>query len=76
MKVEDTQINKAFYEYDIGECFVTEYDSYYMKIKDYVDNSDGLTVVVFKAVNLENGCVSEFKDDQRFRPVNTKVVIE
>lgn len=76
MKVEDTSINKEFYEYDEGECFATEYGSYYMKIKDVVSTPDDRAVVVYKAVNLENGCVIEMKEGQQFRSVNAKVVIE
>lgn len=76
MKVEDTSIDKEFYEYDEGECFATDYGSYYMKIKDVDNTPDGRAVVVYKAVNLENGCVIGMKERQQFRSVNAKVVVE
>lgn len=76
MKVEDTLLSKKFYNYDEGECFVDEYNSYYMKIKDHYKMPDDSTVTEYKAVDLETGCVIEFENAQCFRSVNAKVVIE
>lgn len=76
MKVEDTLINKRFYDFDEGDCFVDEYGIYYIKIRDHDTMLDGSKGVVYKAVNLENGCVCEFDNEQCYRPVNAKVVIE
>lgn len=76
MKVEDTMINKKFNDYNEGECFVDEYGSYYMKIRDVNKNPDASVLVEYKAVNLENGCTYDFENAQCFRPINAKVVIE
>lgn len=76
MKVENTLLSKKFYDYDEGESFVDEFNSYFMKIKDCYKMPDGSTVTAYKAVDLETGCVIEFENAQCFRPVTAKVVIE
>lgn len=76
MKVEDKMINKRFKDYKEGECFVDEYGIYYMKIRDCYENPGIPVLIEYKAVNLENGCTTDFENAQCFRPVNAKVVIE
>ena len=76
MKVEDKLINKKFNDYNEGECFVDEYGSYFMKIRDTYRRPDVPVLIEYKAVNLENGCTFDFENAQCFRPVNAKVVVE
>jgi hypothetical protein len=76
MKIEDKLINKRFYDYNEGECFVDEYGSYYMKVRVCDKGPEAPVLVSYKAVNLENGYIDEFENAQCFRPVNAKVVIE
>lgn len=76
MKIEDKLISKRFYDYIEGECFVDEYGSYYMKVRECDTREEAPVLVLYKAVNLESGYIIEFENDQCFRPVNAKVVIE
>ena len=76
MKVNDKQINKTFYDYEPGECFVDEYGNYYMKIRDKVILPDKTFIIAYKAINLENGLTDDFDDGICLRPVNAEVVIE
>ena len=76
MRVIDKQINKTFYDYEPGECFVDEYGNYYMKIRDVVKLPDGSRSVVYKAINLQNGLTDDYEDNVCLRPVNAEVVIE
>lgn len=76
MKVVDKLISKKFYDYNEGECFVDEFGSYFMKVRVCDTRPEAPVLVSYKAVNLENGYITEFENDQCFRPVNAKVVIE
>ena len=76
MKIEDKLINKRFYDFNEGECFIDEFGSYFMKVRVCDTRPEFPVLVSYKAVDLENGYIIEFENAQCFRPVNAKVVIE
>lgn len=76
MEIYDYTINILFSEIKPGTCFVYG-AGYYMKIR--VAEYNGYTSVdeyKYRALNLQTGFAENIKEDEKFRLIKTKLMVE